>query len=101
VCSQGAAFASKVAVKCGTKLLAKQATRLTNPSVLLADGIQLVTELVVMNKVGASPESAKTVGRGVGCVSSVAIGAAVGGPIGAGVGFGLWLFGEAIGELFS
>jgi hypothetical protein len=90
------AVATTVA-KGSTKLVAKQVGRVATPWLLVADAAQFATE-VAMNKSGADPESAKTVGRGVGCASSVVIGAAVGGPIGAGVALGLWFFGEVIGE---
>ena len=96
----GSKVIATTVAKGSTKLVAKQVGRVATPWLLVADAAQFATE-VAMNKSGADPENAKTAGRAVGCAGSVAIGAAVGGPIGAGVGFGLWLFGEAIGELFS
>ena len=83
-------------VALGAKAIARAAT----PWLLVADVVQLGTEVAASN-MGADPDNAEMVGRGVGLLGSVGIGAAVGGPIGAGVGFGLWLFGEVIGSVFS
>jgi len=90
----------KVLAKGSSKLAAKAIARVATPWLFVADAVQLGTEVAVSNS-GADPDKAEMIGRGAGLVASVGIGGAVGGPVGAGVGFGLWLFGEMVGAIFS
>jgi len=89
----------KVATTCSTKVGAKALARAATPWLFVADALQLATEFVATTHGGMEPKSAETVGRSVGGLGSVGIGAAVGGPLGAAVGLAIWGFGELIGGL--
>jgi len=87
--TKGAAKATaKVLAKGSSKLGAKPIARAATPWLFVADAMQLGTEVAASN-MGADPDNAEMVGRGVGLLGSVGIGAAVGGPVGAGVGIGV------------
>lgn len=93
--------AQEIAPKTGSTLAAKPLSRGATPWLLIADGAQLVTELVAMNWFEQKPEDAKKIGQAVGCLGSVGIGAATGGPVGAVAALACWGMGEIFGELFS
>lgn len=91
----------KVLAKNSSKIGVKSAARVATPWLLVADGVQLVTELAATTHGGMDPEEARQTGQAAGLAASVAIGTAVGGPAGALVAGGIWFLGELIGELFS
>ncbi len=95
---------AKSAAKGSAKLAGKAVVRSVSPLLLVADGAQFATE-VVLTQLGCENETAEHVGQGVGLCGSAGIGAAVGsvgGPpgaaVGAGVGAVVWLGGEVIGK---
>ena len=88
---------SRIAAKSGTKVAAKAMARAATPLLLVADLVQLTTD-VAASKLRSNEEDAERTGQMAGMVTSVGIGATTAGPLGALAGFGLWAFGEAVGK---
>jgi hypothetical protein len=82
------------------KYATKMAFREATPWLLAADAAEIATSQLA-ESVGASKETATTVGQSVGLSASVGIGAAISGPIGAVVGMGFWGAGLAVEEVFN
>ncbi len=100
-----AAAAARLSVSRATKIGIRSLTRGATPWLLAAEGAQLVTELTAAQVNPHAPEKAEKLGRRVGLVASVGVGAltgTVGGPIGVALGAitgaGTWIASDHAGQ---
>ena len=100
-----AAVAARLGVSRAARIGLKGLTRGAMPWLLAAEGAQLVTELTAARVNPHSPEKAEQLGRRVGLVASIGVGAltgTMGGPVGVAVGaiagVGTWVASDQAGQ---
>ena len=105
IVQRSASIAARLGVSRATRIGLRGLSRGAMPWLLAAEGAQLVAELAASQVNPHSPEKAEQLGRRVGLVASIGVGAmtgTVGGPVGVAVGaiagVSTWVASEKAGE---
>jgi hypothetical protein len=100
-----AAMAARLSASRAAKMGIRSLTRSATPWLLAAEGAQLVTELTAAQIKPHAPEQAEKLGRRVGLVASMGVGALTGtiaGPVGVAIGAmtgaGTWIASDQAGQ---